>query len=276
MTQATAVLDLIERLRAAGQDFCIATIVRTANLTSAKAGAKAVVTPDGTMTGFVGGGCVTGAVRKAALEAIRTARPEMIRIRPKEDVQGDVDTDGAPLFTSSCPSGGTVEVFLEPMRAARRIVVCGASPVAQSLLAIARATGFQVIHAADKAEDRFAQADDFVADFDLTGLALGDSDGVVVATQGQADRKALAAALNSGASYVSMIGSHRKIDALKAALVDNGTVDPARVARLKGPAGFDIGAVGPEEIALSIVAEVVALLRRPDSEAATTVGRPRG
>ena len=123
MTHASQILDLIEKLRAGGEQFCIATVVRTANLTSAKAGAKAVVTRDGEIHGFVGGGCVTGAVRKAALEAIKTGRPNLVRIRPKEEVNGTIDEDGAPLFKSGCPSGGTVELFMEPTLAAGLMAV---------------------------------------------------------------------------------------------------------------------------------------------------------
>ncbi len=265
MTEANKTLDLIEQLRAEGKDFCIATVVRTANLTSAKAGAKAVITEDSVIHGFVGGGCVTGAVRKAALEAMNAGRPEMIRIRPKEEVGEDIDADGAPLYKSSCPSGGTVEIFLEPMKTARRIVIYGTSPVAQALVAIAKVAGFVVLHAgvSDPAE-RIAGADEYLDDVHLDNASLGPGDCIVIATQGKRDRDALRAALASSAPYVSMIGSRRKIAALKNALDEDGAIPAQRLAELRGPAGFDIGAVGPEEIALSIAAEIVAFLRQPD------------
>ena len=266
MTQASEILDLIERLRAEGMDFCVATVVRTANLTSAKAGAKAVVTKDGKIYGFVGGSCVTGAVRKAALEAMRARRPEMIRVRPKEEVAAEVDADNAPLYKSGCPSGGTVEIFMEPMGLARKLVVCGTSPAAQALVAIAMATGFAVIQAGVTDErDRIDGADGFLEGFELGDAALQPGDSVVVATQGKRDRDALRGALASPAAYVSMIGSYRKIATLKSALAGEGALPADRLAALKGPAGFDIGAVGPEEIALSIAAEIVAFLRRPDA-----------
>lgn len=273
MTQASEILDLIERLRADGNDFCIATVVRTGNLTSAKAGAKAVVTKDGEFHGFVGGGCVTGAVRKAALEAMRAGRPEMIRVRPKEEVAGDVDADGAPLYKSGCPSGGTMEIFLEPMRTARKIVICGSSPVAQALVAIGKSVGFIVVHAgASDDHDRIDGADEYLDGFELDDAALQPGDSVVIATQGKRDREALRGALASPAAYVSMIGSRRKIAALKSALAEEGVLPAARLAELKGPAGFDIGAVGPEEIALSIAAEIVAFLRLPDAMATPVSG----
>ena len=126
-------LGLIERLRESGDDFCVATVVRTAHATSAKAGAKAVVTADGALHGFVGGGCVQAAVQRAAQEAMAQGQPRLIRVKPKDEVVERVDSDGVELHKSSCPSGGTVEIFLEPMRQDMRLVVCGASPVAAVL-----------------------------------------------------------------------------------------------------------------------------------------------
>ncbi len=263
MTQTTKILDLIDRLRTAGAKFCIATVVRTANLTSAKAGAKAVVTEDGVIHGFVGGGCVTGAVRTAALEAIATGNPQTIRVRPKEEVTGMTDSDGAPLYKSMCPSGGTVEIFLEPTRNPRQLVICGASPVAEALITIARAVGFRVTVAAPAAERENAPgADGYIDDFKLEALGVQSDDAVVIATQGRRDRDALRGALASPARYVAMVGSRRKIAKLRSDLASEGAFPAARLADLRGPAGFDIGAVGPEEIALSIAAEMVAFLRQ--------------
>ena len=111
MTTSGKTLDLIEELRAGGHSFCIATVIRTADSTSARAGAKAVVTPDGELSGFVGGGCVTGAVRRAALESLENGEPQMIRVKPKEQVVTATDIDGVTLHKSSCPSGGTVDIF---------------------------------------------------------------------------------------------------------------------------------------------------------------------
>lgn len=269
MTSARKILDLIERLRAEGRDFCVATVVRTANATSAKAGAKAVVTPDGSLTGFVGGGCVTGAVRKAALEALSGGVPAMIRIRPKEEVVERLDADGVALHASMCPSGGTVEIFLEPLGQAPRLVVCGAAPVAEALVAQAGAIGYRVVAAAPAEElPGLAGADATLEGYDLSGLGLGPRDAVVVATQGRRDREALRAALGSGAGYLGMVGSRRKVRTLAERL--RGELPPeaaARLTELRGPAGLDIGAIEPEEIALSILAELVRLRRRADRDA---------
>ncbi|WP_436636874.1 XdhC family protein [Microbaculum sp. FT89] len=258
---ASDTLDLMDRLRQSGEDFCVATVIRTAAATSAKAGAKAVVTRDGAVHGFIGGGCVTGAVKRVGLEALADGKPRMIRVKPKEDVVEPVDVDGVELHTSSCPSGGTVDIFFEPMRQAARLVVCGASPVATTLATIAVAMGYRTIVAAREEDlDRFSGIDETRADFDLGTLDLGDRDAVVVATQGKRDREALKAALSSGAGYVGIVGSRRKI----AKLLDQVGPEASAAAKaaLHGPAGLDIGAIEPEEIALSILGEIVKVRRQ--------------
>ena len=251
----------MDRLRESGDDFCVATVVRTAAATSAKAGAKAIVTRDGAVHGYIGGGCVQGAVRRVGVQAIADGQPRMIRVKPKEDVLEPVDIDGVELHKSSCPSGGSVDIFFEPMRQGARLVVCGASPVAVTLTKLAATMGYHTIAAAlAEDHDKIADADRTLAGFDLSGLDLSERDAVVVATQGKRDREALTQALVSGAGYVGMVGSRRKI----ATLLDQlGTDVPATAkAALHGPAGLDIGAIDPEEIALSIIGEIVMERRR--------------
>ena len=264
---------LMDRLREAGEDFCVATIVRTAAATSAKAGAKAIVTGDGSVHGYIGGGCVQGSVRRVGLEAISDGKPRMIRVRPKEAVVEAVDVDGIELHPSGCPSGGTVDIFFEPMRQAARIVVCGASPVAASLISLARAMGHKTIAAA-RPEDHASlpEVDQVLNGFELGDLDLGLRDAVVVATQGKRDREALKQALSSGAGYVGMVGSQRKIATLLEA-VDNNNRDAAK-GRLHGPAGLDIGAIEPEEIALSILSEIVLERRKEAMSPAAVSTRP--
>lgn len=255
---ATDVLTLAAELSAAGQDYCVVTVVRTANATSAKAGAKALVTGDGKLQGFVGGGCVQGAVRRSAVEALAAGKPQLIRVRPKEDVVEQLDTDGVELHSSSCPSGGTVDLFIEPMRQALQVLICGASPVAATLVGLARTMGYRVTVAALPADHAAVPgAERYLKGFDLAEAALRESDAVVVATQGKRDREALAAALATPAFYVGMVGSRKKIDKLKSQLADKGLA-PAALARLHGPAGLDIAAIEPEEIALSILGQIVA------------------
>ncbi|HEX2257725.1 MAG TPA: XdhC/CoxI family protein [Afifellaceae bacterium] len=256
------ILDVIADLRARGAEFCVVTVVRTANATSAKAGAKAVITAEGALHGFVGGGCVTGAARRAAAEALAAGAARLIRVRPRDEVAANVDADGVELHRSSCPSGGTVELFIEPVSPPPRLAVCGASPIAASLVRLGSALGYRTITAAlpeDHAE--IAGADRVLAGFDLADVNLRPSDAVIVATQGRRDSEALKAALASPAGYVGMVGSRRKIAALKAQLAEQG-VAPQTAARLHGPAGLAIGAIGPDEIALSILAEIIQTRRQ--------------
>ncbi|MEZ5934113.1 MAG: XdhC/CoxI family protein [Alphaproteobacteria bacterium] len=242
-----ATLRLIDDLRQRGEDFCVATVVRTAAATSAKAGAKAVVTADGTLHGFVGGGCVQGAVRKAALQVLETGEPRLIRVKPKEEIDAATDRDGVELHGSGCPSGGTVEFFLEPTRRRMRLIILGSAPVAAALARLGQAIGVETV-SVEPAES-----------VDLADLDPGARDAVVVATQGRRDRQALEAALRSNAGYVGMIGSRKKIGVLLDRLGD-GIPDPRKQA-LRGPAGLDIGAIEPEEIALSVLAEIIQTRR---------------
>jgi xanthine dehydrogenase accessory factor len=237
-------------------------VVRTENATSAKAGAHAIVFRDGSIRGFLGGSCVQGAVRAAAAAALQERAPRLIRVRPKEEVVAAVDVDGTALYKSSCPSGGTIELFVEPMRRAHRIIVCGASPVAQACAELAPRLGYRIAVAA-LAEDQaaFSEPEQRVTGFDLAGLAVDADDFIVVATQGRRDREALAAALASPAGYVAFVGSRRKARALTDQLRAQG-LGEAPLARLHAPAGLDIGAIDPGEIALSILGEIIAWRRR--------------
>jgi len=254
-------LTLIAALRRRGEDFCVVTVVRTENATSAKAGAKAVVMRDGAIRGFLGGGCVERAVRRAAASVLEDGVPRLIRVKPKDDVTAAVDVDGTELYRSACPSGGTIDMFVEPMRRPPRLILCGASPVAGALADLAPSLGYRLALAA-LAEDHsdFAEIEERVAGFDLAPLKVTAEDWIVVSTQGKRDREALGAALASEALYVAFVGSRRKAETLVAQLRGQGLRED-QLARLKAPAGLDIHGIEPAEIALSILAEIVARRR---------------
>ena len=255
--RAEDIIDCMARMKGDGRPFALATVVRTEDATAAKAGAKAVVRSDGSVIGWVGGGCTLGAVRKAAAEALADGRARLIRVWPKERLDEGPGPPGVELHKSSCPSGGTVEVFVEPILPRPSLIVMGASPTARALGDLGRRSGFAVTLAA-LAEDQagLAEADFRIDGFDLTRAARAEGSFVVVATQGKRDREALAAALASGAAYVAFVGSRHKAAALKAAMRERG-LPAGRVEALHAPAGLDIGAATPEEIALSILAEIV-------------------
>jgi xanthine dehydrogenase accessory factor len=267
---------LIAALRERGEEFCVVTVVRTQHATSAKAGAKAVVLRDGAIQGFLGGGCVQGAVRRTAAAVLKDGRPRLIRVKPEVEISTPVDADGTELHRSFCPSGGTVDMFVEPMRRAPRLILCGSSPVATAVADFGARVGYRIAVAALTGEhERFAAVEQSVTGFELAPLAIAASDWIVVSTQGKRDREALAA-LASPADYVAFVGSRRKADVLLAQLREQGQVPADRLARLKAPAGLDIHGIEPAEIALSIIAEIVQRRRsgvREEAPQATPAGQ---
>jgi xanthine dehydrogenase accessory factor len=249
---------LVAELRRRGEPFSIATVVRTENATSAKAGAKAVVLKDGSIHGHLGGGCILGALKRSSAAVLEDGKPRLIRVRPSDEVVELLDVDGVELHKSACPSGGTVDIFVEPLRPPPRLAICGASPVALALADLAPRLGYEVVACA--LPDDMNKLDPAVTThqgFDLADLDLGARDYVVVATQGKRDREALAAALASQAGYIAFVGSRRKVAVLTARPQDLG-VTQARLRDLHAPAGLNIRAIEPAEIALSILGEMIS------------------
>jgi len=268
------ILDLVATLKAGAEPFALATVVRTVSVTAAKAGAKAVIRADGTISeGWIGGGCARGAVLKAAREAMADGAPRLVSILPKDllaemGLRPGQERDGVRFARNMCPSQGTMDVFVEPMLPRPSLVVMGGSPVAVALADLAPRFGLHLTVCVPAAEQPlFAEADRRIAGFALP--PDGDAHRIiVVSTQGRGDSDALKAALLADAARVGFVGSRRKVAALTEELIAEG-VPPERFDRLKGPAGLDIGAITPEEIALSILAEIIAW-RRKDSRPQAT------
>lgn len=246
------IFDTIDALRRKGESFCIATVLRTADATSAKAGAKAAIARNGEILGHLGGACVQRAVRASVAKALSSGDPQMIRVKPSDKVVAMTDPDGVETFKSGCPSGGTVDLLVEPYQLAPRLVIFGESPIAAALAAHADLMGLRVCVAFENPHENYTRFDPD----DLDALGIEDRDFVVIASQGKGDGAALGAALNSAARRVSMVASKRKARVLSDKLISGG-MDPKRVAQLKAPAGIHIHAVDPHEIALSVLAEVI-------------------
>ncbi|WP_181706467.1 XdhC family protein [Chthonobacter rhizosphaerae] len=271
MRQSADVLDLVTDLKARGEAFCLATVVRTVSVTAAKAGAKAVIRLDGAISeGWIGGGCARAAVLKAAREALADGEPRLVSIMPKDILAelglkpGD-EKEGVRFARNMCPSRGTMDVFIEPMLPKPDLVVLGASPVAIALADLAPRFGYRVTVAAPADDQRLFPTPDRRID----GYALDEEPAgrrfCVVSTQGRGDEEALKAALLGACDHVAFVGSRRKVAALRDSLIEDG-VPAERFDRLKGPAGLDLGAITPEEIALSILAEILALRRKGQRE----------
>ena len=274
MTAHVEVMDLVAQMKAAEEAFVLATVVRTVSVTAAKAGAKAIIRPDGSIVaGWIGGGCAKGAVLKAAREALADGEPRMVSVQPDNllaelGVKPGENRDGVRFASNMCPSKGTMDVFVEPVLPHPSLVILGASPVALSLAAQARTLGYHVTVA--------APASDFVAppeaDMLIDGFGLRDLHQakrfVVVSTQGKGDEAALRAAIATEANWHAFVGSRRKMAALRAKLVAEGA-DASAIDRVKAPAGLDLGAITPEEIAMSILAEITVERRRGQRDSKT-------
>jgi len=256
-THTEDIIDCMARMKGDNQPFALATVVRTEDATAAKAGNKAVIRADGSMVGFLGGGCTIAATKKTAARALADGRARLISVRPAERLDDDAATDEFELHRNNCPSGGTIDVFIEPVLPRASLIVAGASPVAHALAELGRGTGFAITVAAlNEDQPSFPQAVFRIEGFDLSSPPAGRIESIIVATQGKRDREALRAALASDAGYVGFVGSRRKAETLKAGLREDG-ISAARIAELRSPAGLDIGAATPEEIALSILAELI-------------------
>jgi len=261
------VMDLVAQMKAAEEAFVLATLVRTVSVTAAKAGAKAIIRPDGTIVaGWIGGGCARGAVLKAAREALADGEPRMVSVQPEHllaelGVKPGDNKDGVRFASNMCPSKGTMDIFVEPVLPHPSLVILGASPVALSLAAQAHPLGYHVTLAAP-ASDLLAppEVDLLISSFALRELHQAKRF-IVVSTQGKGDEAALRAALAAEAGYRAFVGSRRKMAALRDKLIAEGA-DEAAIDRVKAPAGLDLGAITPEEIAMSILAEITLERRR--------------
>ncbi|MEM8878159.1 MAG: XdhC/CoxI family protein [Pseudomonadota bacterium] len=268
MMAAGSQLDVtIEALKAERRSYVLATVVRTVAATAAKAGAKAIILDDGTIAeGWIGGGCARGAVLKASKAALADGQPRLVSIQPENllselGVEAGAEKHGVRFARNMCPSQGTMDIFVEPVLPLPELFVLGASPVAIALADISGKFGFKAV-LCTPAGDRPSEMrpDETIDGFLLPGGPAGERY-VVVATQGRGDEVALRAALGTTAAHIAFVGSRAKASALREKLAASG-IDHAKLAAIKAPAGIDIGAITPEEIALSIMAELVQTRRR--------------
>jgi xanthine dehydrogenase accessory factor len=230
--------DLVTRAEAlarAGVPFVAATVVRAQRPTSARAGDTALVREDGVIEGFVGGTCAESSLRVHALEALASGEPLLLRIRPGEP--GTTVEEGAVTVVNPCLSGGAIEIFLEPRLPAPRVLVVGDTPVARALEELGGPLGFNM---------EVVPGDEVIPSDSVTAL--------IVASHGRGEEPALEAALRAGVAYVGLVASATR----GAAVVASLDVDDTLRARVHTPAGLEIGARSAPEIALSILAELVA------------------
>jgi xanthine dehydrogenase accessory factor len=248
-------------LAAAGHPFAFATVVAVARPTSARPGAHGIVHPDGSIEGWVGGSCAQPVVVREALHAMADGQPRLLRLSKDALAEGRRG-DGIIELVMTCHSGGTLEIYVEPNLPAPVLWVAGTTPIAGALVALGAASGFAVTLFDPIAEaDSFPGAGLVLSDTDLASIDPDATPFVVVATQGQWDEEALAGALRREARYVGLVASPTRAAAVRAWLRDEAGLADDRLAALRAPAGIDLGAETAEEVALSILAELVQVRR---------------
>ena len=275
-------MDLFEQMAALkrdGQPFALATVVARRPPVSTHLGDRALVFADGRMQGFVGGACSQDIIRRQALEAIATRQPRLVSIRP--DAAAAADTAEHVTVRMTCVSEGAIDVYVEPFVQARRLVIVGATPVADALTRLARTMDYDVVRCVDAGELRDVEPAAAAAGVAVAGLdaldemlaaaaSRGIDQAAVVASQGHYDEAALERILTHRLSYVGLVASKRRGAAVRELLERNGS---RGLESIRVPAGLDLGARTPAEVALSIVAEIVQtapVAARTDAIAAAT------
>ncbi len=253
----------ITRLRKEGRRGALATIINVRGSIPSFETAKMLVREDGTIVGTIGGGCVEAEVWEAAREVMKSEKPQNLSF----------NLNNNPKYDTGLVCGGTLEVYVEPILPVSTLYIFGAGHVAWSLYKTARLAGFDVVVTDDREtyanRERFPDARDVYADEYETvtaQLAPNDSSYIVIVTRGHRDdMRVLRWAAETPAKYIGMIGSQRKTIAIYKELEKEG-IAAEKLARVFAPVGIDIGAITPEEIAISITAELIAIRRGSASQ----------
>jgi xanthine dehydrogenase accessory factor len=249
-------LNKANELLAKGEPFAVAEVVRYLSPISGKVGDKAIVFADGTVWGWIGGGCAQPAVIKEALKALKDGRPRLVRISPSSSQE-----EGIVAYNMTCHSGGTLDVYIEPVLPKPHILILGRSPVGRTLATLGKAINYSVSVAAPQADRAsYPDADQVQADLDLSRVRIGPGTFIVVSTQGECDEEAIEQALKTNASYVAFVASKVKAAKVLQSVGKRG-ISAERLNQVRAPAGLNIQAGSEEEIAVSILAEIVQLSR---------------
>lgn len=236
---------MLKQYTESGTPYALATVVRVEPPTSARPGDKAVIAADGRLHGWIGGSCSEPVVRREALRALAEGTPQLVRIVPSAEVK-QTRKRGELTVATTCPSGGALDIFIEPQLPKPLLLVFGETPAAEAMARLGEMTGFRART---------------VSQSELGSLSFDDSDAwAVVATMGHYDEDALEAVLAHPNADVALVASARRAAAVKEALRSR-SIDEAALERIRTPAGRVRGAT-QEEIALLALAEVVTTRRR--------------
>jgi xanthine dehydrogenase accessory factor len=242
----TELLQLAADLARRGEPFVLAMVVRRESFSSAHQGDMAIITADGSYHGWLGGNCTRPVVRRETARALADGQPRLVALSPDPLREARPGVVALPM---TCHSGGSVEIYLEPVLPPPRLLLFGDSPGARALAQLGKAMGYAV----EVGDPAAAKAPLSFAPF------------AVVATMGENDEESVIAALAARPSYLAVVASRRRFAQIRETLLARG-ISAEALDRIKNPAGLDIGARLPEEVALSIVAEIVQL-RRARAEA---------
>jgi len=250
-------LALASTLAAREEAFALITVVRREPPSSVRVGDAALVTQNGSCHGWVGGGCTQSSVVREALRAIADGEPRLLSLSAEP---GSERRAGVVPLAITCASGGTVDLYVEPVVPAPRLVLFGISPAARALVRIGHAMGYRVDIVDPEADPAaFPHAERVLPQIEAQALAQGAY--VLVATMSEDDADAIETALRSAPSYLGLIASRTRFAELRERLLRRG-LSPAALSQIAAPAGLDIGARTPEEIALSIMAQMVERRRQ--------------
>ena len=247
--------DKASQLHAQDEPFALATVVRFEAPNSGKPGDKAIIKADGTLEGWIGGGCAQPLVIKEAQRALKDGKPRFLRIA----AESGTDKNGMVVYPMTCHSGGELDVFIEPVFPKPHMVILGHSVVAQTLCRLALAIHYRVTVLAPEMEvPVFPDTVSIVDAWDLGQVNQNANTFLVVATQGEGDEQAMHEVLNGDWAYVAFVASRKKADAVFDILKAEGA-DASKLDAISVPAGIDIKARLPEEIAVSILAEIILI-----------------
>ncbi len=252
-------LALAAELQQQQRPFVVATVVWARSPSSGKPGSTALIEPDGTIHGWIGGACAEPAVVRQARDVLDGGEAQLMYLGPEEEL-GDHNRSGVVAVPISCSSEGALEVFMEPVIPLPRLIVIGHSPLVRTLSALATALGWSSTVVDDRGTGS-GYEDDIEVVTSLDGMERLGIDGttpIVVATQGHYDEPALEAALATDAPYIGLVASAKRGETVIGYLRDRGMADK-QIERVVSPAGIDLGHVPHREIAVAILAQLVQL-----------------
>lgn len=241
-------------LLAQGERFAVATVVRSEAPTSGKPGDKAIILADGNLWGWIGGGCAQPVVQAEARKALKDGKPRIVRISPT----AEASREGVVDYPMTCHSGGAMDIYIEPVLPKPHLLILGRSPVAQVLARLGLAINYTVSVVASEADQQNFSGIKLMVqrDFNLADLKVTPETSIVVSTQGEGDEEALERAANTNAAYIGFVASKTKAQKVLEYLRQKG-IPREKLNQIQAPAGLDLGARTPDEIAVSILAGIV-------------------